>query len=79
MNDKLSKKPVRRRSFPSISGVFLGLILGVLALFTEHTSPFWITFNVILMVMTFGFATANVIGLAVVKYRRSLRADQSNP
>ncbi|MBT2537489.1 hypothetical protein [Arthrobacter sp. ISL-69] len=79
MNDKLSNKPVKRRSFPSISGVFLGLIFGVLALFTEHTSPFWITFNIILIVVTFGFAAANVIGLAVVKYRRSSRADQSNP
>lgn len=79
MNDKLSRKPVRRRSFPSIRGVFLGIILGVLALFTEHSSPFWVTFNLILLVMTFGFAAANVIGLAVVKHRGSVRADESNP
>ena len=45
-----SKEPSKKRSFPSMSGVFLGLILGVLTLVTEHTSPFWITFNVILRV-----------------------------
>jgi F0F1-type ATP synthase assembly protein I len=75
MNDK----PVKRRFFPSLSGVFLGLILGVLAIFTEHTSPFWITFNSILIVVMLGFAAANVIGLAVVKYRRSSKAHQSTP
>jgi len=78
MNGKSSKEPSKKRSFPSMSGVFLGLILGVLTLVTEHTSPFWITFNVILSVMTFGFAAANIVGLAVVKHLRSPRADHSN-
>ncbi len=61
-----------------MSGVFLGLILGVLALVTEHTSPFWITFDVILGVMTFGFAAAIIVGLAVIKHRGSPKADHSN-
>jgi hypothetical protein len=34
-------------------------------------SPFWITFNIVVLVLALGFAAANVIGLAVVKYRSS--------
>ncbi|MDQ0867429.1 hypothetical protein QF036_005080 [Arthrobacter globiformis] len=79
MNRKLSNRTLKRRSFPSISGLFLGLFLGVTALLTEHTSPFWITFNVILIVVMFGFAAANLIGLVVVRYRKSSEADQLNP
>lgn len=78
MNGKPSKEPSKKRSFPSVSGVFLGLLLGAVTLVTEHTSPIWITFNVILGVITFGFAAANIVGLAVVKHRRSPRADHSN-
>jgi hypothetical protein len=78
MNGMSSKEPSKKRSFPSMNGVFLGLNLGVVALITEHTSPFWITVDVILGVMTFGFAAANVVGLAVVKYRGSPKADHSN-
>ncbi len=78
MNGMSSKEPPKKRSFPSMSGVFLGLMLGVVALITEHTSPFWITFDAIISVMTFGFAAANIVGLAVIKHRRSPRADHSN-
>ncbi len=79
MNSKSGNATLKRRSFPSIRGVFLGLILGVAALFTEHTSPFWMTFNVILIVVTFGFAAANLIGLAAGKHGKSSEADQMNP
>jgi hypothetical protein len=57
--------------FPSVAGVFAGLIPGVFALFNNVSAPFWVTFNLILIVVAFGFAAANLIGLAVVRSRRS--------
>jgi hypothetical protein len=62
---------MKRRELPSIAGIVGGLIPGVAALFNEFSSPFWITFNVVVIVLAFGFATANLIGLVVLKYRRS--------
>jgi hypothetical protein len=75
MIDKSSKRFPQKRFFPSMGGVILGLIFGVSALLnlTEHTSPFWIPFDVILCVMTFGLAAANIVGLVVVKHRKSPR------
>jgi hypothetical protein len=73
MNDKVNTRPEKRRWFPSIPGIFAGLIPGVAALFNEFSSPFWITFNTILIVVALGFAAANLIGLGVVWYRRTSR------
>jgi hypothetical protein len=61
--------------FPTIVGVFAGLIPGVSAVFTDVSQPFWVAVKVILLVLAFGFAAANLIGLAVGTYRRSRRTD----
>lgn len=78
MNKEPKDKPVKRRSFPSIPGIFVGLITGSVALFNEFSEPFWITFNAVLIVVAFGFSAANLIGLAVLKYRRPSGAEKSN-
>ncbi|MEV7135808.1 hypothetical protein AB0N24_23360 [Arthrobacter sp. NPDC093128] len=70
MNDEMKRGPEKRRWFPSIAGIFAGLIPGVAALFNEFSSPFWIAFNITLIVVALGFAAANLIGLAVVRYHR---------
>lgn len=73
MNDEVKTGPEKRRWFPSIAGIFAGLIPGVAALFNELSSPFWITLNIVVIVSALGFAAANLIGLAVVWYRRPSR------
>lgn len=78
MNDEV--RPLRKwLPFPTIAGVFAGLIPGVSAVFTDVSQPFWVTVKVILLVLAFGFAAANLIGLAVVSYRRSHGADKGSP
>jgi hypothetical protein len=44
-------------------------------MFNELSSPFWITFNIVIVVVALGFAAANLIGLAVVEYRGSSKLD----
>jgi uncharacterized membrane protein YdbT with pleckstrin-like domain len=71
MNNEVREKRGKRRFFPSWGGVFAGLIPGVFSLFHNFSTPFWVTYNLILIVVAFGFAAANLIGLAVVRSRRS--------
>lgn len=71
MNNEVREKRVKRRFFPSLDGVFAGLIPGVFALFNNVSEPFWVTFNLILIVVALGFAAANLIGLVIVRNRRS--------
>jgi hypothetical protein len=78
MNNEPRDKSVKRRSFPTIPGIFVGLITGAVALFNEFSEPFWITFNAVLIVVAFGFAAANLVGLVVLKYRRSSGAEKSS-
>jgi hypothetical protein len=73
MNDETKAGPEKKRWFPSIPGVLGGLVPGVAALFNEFSSPFWITFNVVVIVLAFGFAAANPIGLVVIWHRRTSR------
>lgn len=77
-NDKRGKSQ-KWLPFPTIAGVFAGLIPGVSAVFTDVSQPFWVVVKAILLVVAFGFAAANLIGLAVVKYRRSSGQDKSRP
>jgi hypothetical protein len=70
MKDEVKAGSGKERWFPSIAGIFAGLIPGVVALFNEVSSPFWITFNTIVIVVALGFAAANLIGLVIVMYRR---------
>lgn len=65
--------------FPSVSGIFAGLIPGVVALFSEVSQPFWVMFKIIFLTVAFGLAAANLIGLAVIKYRSSSGQDKSRP
>lgn len=76
MKDEIKKRPEKRQWFPSVGGLVAGLIPGVAALFNVFSSPFWITFNVVLIVMALGFAAANLIGLVVVWYRRTAGQDR---
>lgn len=68
--NNVTEKREKRRFFPSLAGVFAGLIPGFFVLFNNVSEPFWVTFNLILVVVAFGFAAANLIGLAVVRNRR---------
>lgn len=73
-------RPARKwLPFPTIAGVFAGLIPGISAVFTDVSQPFWVAVKVIVLVFAFGFAAANLIGLAVVSYRRSRRTDKGSP
>lgn len=75
-----SRPAKNRLRFPAISGVFAGLIPGLVALSFDVSHPFWVTVKVVLIVVTFGVAAANLIGLAVVRYRRSSgAADKGSP
>lgn len=79
MNDEVRNKPGKRLPFPTISGLFAGLIPGVSGVFTDVTQPFWVIVKVIVLVLAFGFAAANLIGLAVVWYRRTSGPDKGSP
>ncbi|MFE4227303.1 hypothetical protein ACFRJ8_05400 [Arthrobacter sp. NPDC056886] len=73
MSGEQRDKPAEKRFFPSVGGVVAGLVPGIFALFTDVSQPFWIFFKVILVAAALGFAAANMIGLAVVKHRRSTK------
>lgn len=62
---------LKERGFPSIAGIVVGLVTGTVALFTPVSQPFWVTFKVVLVVLTIGYAAANLVGLLVLKYRQS--------
>lgn len=64
------------RGFPDVGGVVVGLVTGTAALFTPVSTPGWVTFKIVLVVATFGFAAANLIGL-LIKRRRSRRDRQA--
>ena len=74
MDEHLESGQGKKRWFPSVAGIVGGLILGIAVLFNPLYSPFSVTLNIVVLVLGLGFAAANVIGLAVVKYRSS-----SNP
>lgn len=59
----------KRDGFPQWRASSGGMIPGLVALFNNVSSPLWITFNVIVIVAAFGFAAANLAGLAVNRYR----------
>ena len=52
---------------------------GIAALLTDVSQPFWIGVKVILVVATFGFAAANLVGLAVTKLRGSAGGKNVRP
>ncbi|GAB5079155.1 hypothetical protein [Arthrobacter sp. AD-310] len=75
MNDDRKTRQGKKSWFPSVAGVIGGVVPGVVALFNQVSSPFWITFNIVVIVVALGFAAANAIGLAVIKYRSSSNPD----
>ena len=75
MNDAKKALPEKRGWFPSVAGVIGGVVPGLAALFNNVSSPFWVTWNVFVIVVAFGFAAANFVGLIVKWYRRR---DQRN-
>jgi len=70
MNNVKRTAPEKKSWFPSVAGVVGGVVPGVAALFSNVLSPFWITWNVIIVVVAFGFAAANFVGLIVRWNRR---------
>lgn len=77
MKDEMKAGPKKERWFPSVVGILAGLIPGVAALFNEFSSPFWITFNTVVIVVALGFAAANLIGLVIVRYRGPSRRSRA--
>lgn len=75
MNNDRKIRQGKKFWFPSVAGVLGGLVPGVVALFNQVSSPFWITFNIVVIVLALGFASANAIGLAVIRYRHSSNPD----
>lgn len=74
MNEHVKPGQGKKRWFPSVAGIVGGLILGNSVLFNPLSSPFWVALDIFVLVLGLGFAAANVLGLAVVKYRSA-----SNP
>jgi hypothetical protein len=68
----------KREYFPRLGGIFVA-VPGVAALFTDVSQPFWVIVKVLLIVATFGFAVASLVGVAVVRYRRSSAAEDGSP
>lgn len=75
-NDKGRRWPP---PFPTAGGVIAGLIPGLFALFTDVSQPFWVTLKIVLVVVAFGIAAANLIGLVIVRLRRSTKPDKPSP
>ena len=72
MNEHVKDGQEKRR-FPSVAGIFGGVLLAAAVPFYPATG-FWFTLNTLVLVLGLVFAAANVVGLAVLKYR-----DTSNP
>lgn len=77
MANETKNRPRRWLPFPAVSGVLAGLIPGVSALFMDVSQPFWVSVKVAIIAVAFSIAAANLIGLAVVWYRRS--SGRANP
>lgn len=64
---------ITKLEFPTVVGFLGGFVSGLFAQFIDVSQPFWVVLKVGLLIATFGFAAANLIGLAVVRNRRSSR------
>lgn len=62
----------KKRQFPTIGGVFAGilvLVMGIIAHFS-NPQPFWAAVNAVVIVLSIAFALANLIGLFVLGKRQ---------
>lgn len=64
---------ITKLEFPTVLGFVGGVITGTSAVFNDAYQPFWVALKVTIIVASFGFAAANLIGLVVVRHRRSSR------
>ena len=64
---------ITKLEFPTVLGFVGGAITGISAVFNDVSQPFWVALKVAVIVASFGFAAANLIGLVVVRNRRSSR------
>jgi hypothetical protein len=59
-----------RNDFPRVTYVIIGTLIGTNALFNNFTNPVWVTVNALIVVVSFGLALANAIGLFLLRRRR---------
>lgn len=64
-----------KNDFPRIWYLVLGIVLGTSALFNPASQPVWVALKVTLVVLCFGFALANLIGL-LLRRRRPSRTNE---
>ena len=69
----MSPRTFFKNDFPRVWYAVLGTALGASALFNPASQPGWVAIKVVLIVFCFGFAIANVVGLLVLRRRRSRR------
>ncbi|MGO4589678.1 hypothetical protein [Paenarthrobacter sp. 2TAF44] len=68
-----SKRLIPIGKFPTPLAILFALT-GISALFTDVHEPFWVTWKIVLVVITLGFAAANVIAYVVLWYRQQRSA-----
>ncbi len=66
----MPKRSFFRNDFPRVTHVILGTLIGTNALFNNFSHPVWVTVNVLIIVVSFGLAIANAVGLVLRRRRR---------
>ncbi|MFE4835907.1 hypothetical protein ACFRAU_14660 [Arthrobacter sp. NPDC056691] len=64
--------PREKRQFPTIGGVYAGilvLVMGIIAHFS-NPQPFWAAVNAVVIVLSVAFTLANLVGLFVLRKRQ---------
>lgn len=66
----MSKRSAFRGDFPRVTYVVLGALIGTNALFNQVSQPAWVALNALVIVVSFGLAIANFVGLILWRRRR---------
>jgi predicted signal transduction protein with EAL and GGDEF domain len=73
----MPKRTFLRNDFPRVTYVVLGALIGTNALFNPVSQPVWVTLNVLVIVVSYGLAIANAVGLVLRRRRRTHTVDES--
>lgn len=66
-----------RNDFPRVTYVVLGTFIGTNALFNSVSQPIWVALNVLVIVVSFGLAIANAVGLVLRRRHRKHTSSQT--
>jgi predicted signal transduction protein with EAL and GGDEF domain len=73
----MPKRAFLRNDFPRVTYVVLGALIGTSALFNPVSQPVWVTLNVLVIVVSYGLAITNAVGLVLRRRRRTRTVDES--